>query len=153
MKKMNPEYVSEIARITNACNFFQLISMRIENLSWGKSELTISAGEKHLQPYGIVHGGICASIVDAACFWAVFTQLDEDNGLTTVDVRLNYLAPVVSGTLFGKGECIRLGKTIGLGQAGIYNEKGDMVAYGTSTVMTLPGFELKEGMPDVPKYL
>lgn len=153
MKKMNPAYVAQIARGVNACNYFQLISMRLEDLFWGKSRLTIATAEKHLQPYGIVHGGVCASIIDAACFWAAFTQAPEKAGLTTIDLKLNYLAPVVSGDLTAIGECMKIGRTIGLGNASVYNADGDMVAHGASTLMVLPGFELEGGSPTVPKYL
>jgi len=153
MKKLNPEYVKQIAQVVNACNYFQLLSMRIEDLSWGESKLIIATQEKHLQPYGIVHGGVCASIIDAACFWAVFTQIPGRAGLTTVDLKLNYLAPVISGDLVAKGECIKLGKTMGLGTATVYNSKGDIVAHGASTVMVLPNFDLEGGSPSIPKYL
>jgi uncharacterized protein (TIGR00369 family) len=153
MKQMNPAYIAQVMLATNACNFFQLMSMRIETLSWGKSELTIATGEKHLQPFGIAHGGVCASIIDAACFWAVFTEVPEDTGLTTVDLKLNYLAPVITSKLFGKGECIKLGRTMGLGKAEIYNSDGNIVAFGSSTVMVLPGMELAGGMPLVPKFI
>ena len=153
MKKLNPEYVEKIMAVTNACNFFQLMRMQFEKLSWGEAEILVSAGEKHLQPYGIVHGGVCASIIDAACFWAVFSQAPEDAGITTVDLKLNYLAPVVSGVLHARGACIKLGKTMGLGSATVYRDDGSMVAHGTSTVMLLPGMELAGGMPKVPKYI
>ncbi len=153
MKTINPEFTARIARVVNSSNFFQLMSMRLENMTWGKSELTISAREKHLQPYGIVHGGVCASLIDAACFWAVFTQAAEGAGLTTVDLKLNYLAPIVSGELHGTGQCVRLGKTIGLGSAEVRNGNGDLVAHGASTVMVLPGFDLEGGAPSVAKYL
>ena len=153
MKTINPEYVEQIARAVNACNYFQLLSMRLEDLSWGESTLAIATHEKHLQPYGIVHGGVCASIIDAACFWAVFTQAPEAAGLTTVDLKLNYLAPVVSSDLTARGQCVKLGRTMGLGTATVYSADGGIVAHGASTVMVLPGFELEGGSPAVPKYI
>jgi len=72
--------------------------------------------EKHLQAFGYVHGGVFASIVDTAAFWAVFCKLDENVGITSVDLKLNYLAPVQKGKLIARGRCIKLGKTLGLGK-------------------------------------
>lgn len=153
MRELNPDFVSELIETINACNFFQLLSMRLEALCWGASELTVAAREKHLQPYGIVHGGVCASLIDAACFWAVFSQAPEDSGLTTVDLKLNYLAPVISGELRAEGECIKLGRQIGLATARVKNEKGELVAHGASTLMVLQGHQLQSGSPATAKYL
>ncbi len=153
MKKLNPDYISELMAAINACNFFQLLSMRLEALSWGSSVLTVAAREKHLQPYGIVHGGVCASLIDAACFWAVFSQAPEDSGLTTVDLKLNYLAPVISGELRAEGECIKLGKQIGLASARVKNSKGELVAHGVSTLMVLQEHSLQSGSPAILKYI
>jgi len=153
MKKLNPEFVNELMAAVNACNFFQLLSMRLENLAWGTSELTIAAQEKHLQPYGIVHGGVCAALIDAACFWAAFTQAPEHSGLTTVDLKLNYLEPIVSGDLFATGECVKLGKRLGLASARVKNTEGNLVAHGASTLMVLSGHELQSASPLAAKYL
>jgi uncharacterized protein (TIGR00369 family) len=109
--------------------------------------------EKHLQAFGYVHGGVFASIVDTAAFWAVFCKLDENVGITSVDLKLNYLAPVQKGKLIARGRCIKLGKTLGLGEAEITSSEGKLIAQGTSTLIILPGFGLA-GSPSLPpKFL
>lgn len=140
MPTLNPEYVRYVADTANGCPFFSLLSMKIVTLEIGRAVLEIDLAEKHLQPFGVVHGGAFSSIIDAAAFWAVFPEVDETSGMTSVDLKLNYLAPATSGKLIAEGRRIKLGKTLGLGDAKVTDEAGKILAHGTSTLMVMPGF-------------
>ncbi|MFW6082212.1 MAG: PaaI family thioesterase, partial [Desulfosalsimonas sp.] len=103
-----------------------------------------------LQPYGIVHGGVLATLIDTATFWAAFMRLDKDAGLVNVDLKLNYLKPVQSGQLKASGRTLRPGKTISYAEASVFDQAGDLAAHGTSTLMVLPG----KGLPlNIPKFI
>ena len=97
--RLNPKYKEAISRVVNQSPYFSLISMEIKDLEWGTSVLEVQLEEKHLQPFGYVHGGAIASVMDAAAFWAVFPQVQDGMGLTTVEIKVNYLAPVQKGRL------------------------------------------------------
>ncbi|MGQ9654977.1 MAG: PaaI family thioesterase, partial [Thermodesulfobacteriota bacterium] len=88
---LNPDYAEALRRVVNRCPYFTLLSMEIQELQWGTSLVGLDLREKHLQPFGRVHGGVIASVVDAAVFWAVFTEIEDGKGLTTAEVKLNYL--------------------------------------------------------------
>lgn len=147
--QLNPKYTEAIASLVNECPYFSLLSMKIRDLQWGTSLLEVQLEEKHLQPFGMVHGGAIASVVDAAAFWAVFPQVEKGMGLTTVEMKLNYLAPVKEGKLVAEGRCIRIGKTLALGEAQVRDEKGNLVAHGTATMMVLSSLPLlgSENLP------
>jgi uncharacterized protein (TIGR00369 family) len=153
MRTLNPDYVNAVAGVANASPYFRLLSMEIRSLGWGESLLEIRVQEKHLQPFGIVHGGVCSSLVDAAAFWAVYSQLQPGQGMTTVDLKLNFLAPSSAGRLIARGRCLRLGKTLGLGEASVEDERGNLLAHGTSTTMILGNLNIQgeSGLP--PKFL
>jgi uncharacterized protein (TIGR00369 family) len=143
MKKINPEYVEAVKKGVNASPYFSLLSMKILDFGDGKSHLEIeTARDKHLQPFGAVHGGVFASIIDAAAFWSVYPEADEDVGMTTVDLKVNYLAPSFGSKLVARGRCIKLGKTLGLAEAEVTDGTGKMLAHGTSTLIVLPGIAL-----------
>jgi len=147
--KLNPRYVEAVAKVVNQSPYFSLLSMEIRDLQWGTSLLEIQLAEKHLQPFGFVHGGAMASIMDAATFWAVFPQIEKGLGLTTVEIKVNFLAPAQKGKLVAKGRCIRLGKTLALGDAEIRNSEGGLVAHGTATMMVVPDLKIpgQENLP------
>jgi uncharacterized protein (TIGR00369 family) len=153
MKKPNPEYIKRVNQLANRCPFFELLSMKIIDVGPGFSVLEIELAQKHLQPFGFVHGGVYASIVDAAAFWSVFYKIeDQDTGATTVDLKLNYLAPAASGKLIAKGRQIKLGKTLGYAEAEVVAESGKILAHGTSTLILLPGKGLTSDPPLPSKF-
>ena len=153
MKRINPDYVEAAKNIVNSCPYFTLLSMEIRELGWGESRLEIMVREKHLQPFGMVHGGVFSSLVDAAAFWAVYTQVPQDVGMTTVELKLNYLAPLAAGRMIATGKGIRVGRTLCLGEASIKNEKGLLLAHGTSTMMILKELQIKGPRELPPKFL
>jgi uncharacterized protein (TIGR00369 family) len=153
VKKVNPAYLEAVAKMVSECPFFTLISMHITNLDWGESRLEMIVEEKHFQPYGMVHGGVFASVVDAAAFWAVYPQIDDDFGITTVELKLNYLAPASSGSLIAKGKSIKVGKSICLAEASVENETGKLLAHGTETMMVLKDLKIQGHEELPPKFL
>jgi uncharacterized protein (TIGR00369 family) len=82
--------------------------------------------------------------MDAAAYWAVFPQVENGMGLTTVEIKVNFLAPAQKGRLVAKGRCIRLGKTLALGDTEIRNNEGGLVAHGTATMMVVPDLKMPE---------
>jgi len=153
MRNLNPEYVEAVEKYVNTCPFFSLLSMQIRGLSWGESQLEILVQEKHLQPFGMVHGGVFASLIDAAAFWAVYTQVPDELGMTTVELKLNYLAPLSTGRMLARGKSLRVGKTLCLGEASILNEEGTLLAHGTSTMMILKDLKIQGVTQGPSKYL
>ncbi len=154
MKTFNPDYIKRISEIVSTSPYFQLLSMKLVDVGVGCSSLEIDLTQKHLQPFGKVHGGVFSSIIDAAAFWAVYPGIeDQTAGLTTVDLKLNYLAPAASGKLIARGRQIKLGRTLGYAEAEVLDETGKILAHGTSTVIIMPGKALEADPPLPPKFI
>lgn len=153
MRKINPQYVEAACLLADASPYFQLLNMKLRTFDIGTSVVEILLEQRHLQPFGVVHGGVFATIIDAAAFWAVYPEVDEHVGMTSVDLKLNYLAPAVTGKLIAYGKRIRLGKTLGLGEATVTDENGKMLAHGTSTLMVLPALAFVHKDPLPVKFL
>lgn len=149
MKEINPDYVKTVIGLANACPFFRLLSMSIRELSRSRALLDAELSQKHLQAFGFVHGGVFASIIDTAAYWAAHFHLEEDMGVTSVDLKVNYLAPAVAGRIAARGVMIKMGRTLGLGEAEITDQAGRILAHGTSTLMVVPGYSLA-GNPELP---
>ena len=153
MKQLNPDWVKATLTTVNSCPYFLLQSMTITKLSFGQARLEIGLQRKHLQPFGLVHGGVFSTLIDAAGWWAAYSELDEGLGMTTVEMKLNYLAPATEGFLVGFGRTIKLGRNLGLAETRIENEDGRLLAHGTVTVMTLPDLQM-QGQDSAPaKFL
>jgi len=145
--KPNPAYVKAIQDSVHTSPYPALIGLTIEALDFDSCRIDLELAERHMQPFGIVHGGVLATLIDSATFWAAFMRLPEDAGLVNVDLKLNYLKAVVRGHLRTEGRCLRAGRQISYTVASVFDAAGELVAHGTSTMMALPGKGLKLPMP------
>jgi uncharacterized protein (TIGR00369 family) len=71
----------------------------------------------------------------------------DDDGLATVDLKLNYLAPARVEALRCTGTLIKAGKTLSYAEAEVRGADDRLIAHGTSTLMRLPGLGVKLGIP------
>lgn len=145
---ISPQYRERLFTLIDDVPFLRHMGIRITDLSWRSAAFEMTAAEFRLQPYGVVHGGNIATLIDTATFWACFlsTGGDED-GLTTVDLKLNYLAPARVEALRCTGTMIKAGKKIAYAEASVHTADDRLIAHGTSTLMRLPGLGLKLGIP------
>jgi len=140
----NPEYIRELIEVVNASPFPDHMSMRLSEVALDKAVLELKTDRCHLQPFGNVHGGVLATMIDTATFWAAFMRIPEESGLVNIDLKLNYLKPVKDGVLLiAEGCAIHSGNLISYAEATVYNESRQTVAHGTSTLVTLQGKGLK----------
>lgn len=152
MAALNPDYVEAIKKMLLKAPFFNLIGMELEELKPGRCLFRLKTAERHLQPFGVIHGGVLASILDAACFWSVFSKLEQDISLTTTDLKINYLAPAPAGVVLEvSGESIKLGRTLCLAQAEAKESgTGKLIGFATSTLMIMNNLG-KSGLFDLPR--
>ena len=135
MTRLNPEWVEFVLPVVNVSPYFSNQKMKVTNLKYGESFLEVNIKRRHLQAYGSVHGGVCAALIDACGWWAVYTQVEENTNAATAEMKLNYLSGVKEGKLIAHGRCLKLGKKLGLAEASIKNEAGKLIAHGMVTVV------------------
>lgn len=143
LPNLNPEYIRELIEAVDASPYPDHMSMRITEIALDRAVIEIKTAPCHLQAFGIVHGGVLATLIDTATFWAAYMRIPEECGQVNIDLKLNYLKAVEAGVLIAKGAAIHSGKSISYAEATVYNGSGQRVAHGTSTLMTLKGKGLK----------
>jgi uncharacterized protein (TIGR00369 family) len=141
MKKLNPEHLEAILDLINKSPYFKLLSMKATKLDFGYARVEVDLDTKHLNPFGGLHGGVYASIIDTAAYWAVYCDLGEDVGLVTLDLKVDNLSTAKDGKLIVEGRKIKVGRSICLSEATITDEKGKLLAYGTSKQMVTEGLQ------------
>jgi uncharacterized protein (TIGR00369 family) len=146
MPTLNPEYHQRLLHSVNTSAYPSHLGFRLAEITDGGCRVELDVLPQHFQPFGIVHGGVLATLLDTATFWAGFYVLPEDAGLVNVDLKLNYLKAVMNGRLVATGKCLRAGRQLSYTEASVTDEKGELVAHGTSTLMALPGKGLKLGV-------
>ena len=145
---LNPLYRERLFALIDGAPFVRHMGMRITGLAWGGATFELTPAEFRLQPFGVVHGGNIATLIDSATFWACFLSMgSDDDGLASVDLKLNYLAPARMEALRSTGTLIKAGKRLSYAEADVRTGDGRLVAHGTSTLMRLPGQGVKLGIP------
>jgi uncharacterized protein (TIGR00369 family) len=147
MLRPNPDYIKELITIVKESPYPSHMFMELSEIELDKSVISLELAPCHMQPFGIVHGGVLATMIDTATFWAAFLSLPEGDGLVNVDLKLNYLKPAMEGRLTAYGTCIQAGKSISYSEARLVDESGKIIVHGTSTLMALPGKGLQLSVP------
>ena len=147
-RTFNPAYRERLFALIDGAPFVRHMGMRITDLTWGRAAFEMVPAEYRLQPFGVVHGGNIATLIDTATFWACYLSMgSDDDGLATVDLKLNYLAPARVEPLRCTGTLIKAGKTLSYAEAEVRGGDDRLLAHGTSTLMRLPGLGVKLGIP------
>ncbi len=139
MAQLNEAYIEKLIEMVNTSPFPSHLRMKLDTISLDQATVKLETAQCHLQPFGIVHGGVMATLIDTATFWSVFLRLPEDAGLVNIDLKLNYLKSIASGVMAAEGRCIRAGRSINYAEASVKDSEGNLIAHGTSTLMVLPG--------------
>ncbi|MCK5563547.1 PaaI family thioesterase, partial [Candidatus Bathyarchaeota archaeon] len=89
--------------------------------------------EKHLQFLKTVHGGAIGSLADSAAAWATIGSAGLKAAPVTVEMKINFLAPVKSGRLTAEARIVHKGNKISLSDVEVKDDKGRLVAKGLVT--------------------
>lgn len=91
-------------------------------------------------PLGTIHGGWTATILDSAMACAVHSTLKPGEGYTTVEMKLNYVRPILpgSGLLRCEGKVIHRGASIATSEGRLVDGRGRLLAHGSETCMIFP---------------
>lgn len=137
MKTLNPEHIDVLLKFANASPFASLLGMKTIELCIDSCRMEMIVEEKHLNPYGGIHGGVYESLIDSATYWAAYGQLDEADGLTTIDLKADLLGTVTKGTLIVTSKAVKVGRTVCLSEATITDQSGKLLCHGTSKLLVI----------------
>lgn len=117
----------------------KLIGFRMVEAEEGRVVFELDVGPQHASPLGTLHGGVICDVADAALGCAHATLLQDGETFTTLELKINFMKPVWEGKLTAVGTVVKAGRTIGLTECRVTDGGGSLVAFATSTCMTLRG--------------
>jgi uncharacterized protein (TIGR00369 family) len=86
----------------------------------------------------VLHGGVTATLADAAVGIALTRHFGGSRPLTTVELKINYFRPVQEGKVFARAHLVRVGSTICVGRADLSDTNGNLIGTALVTYMLLP---------------
>ena len=91
----------------------------------------IRIGPQHLQPYGLVHGGVHAGLIETlASVGAALQVLPQGRSAVGLENTTSFLRAVRQGTLCGTARPLTRGKTTQVWQVEVKDERGRLVSIG-----------------------
>jgi uncharacterized protein (TIGR00369 family) len=117
----------------------RLIGFNVISVAPGEAVVEFEATEAHANPMGTLHGGILCDIADAAMGIAYASNLGDGESFTTLELKINFLKPVWKARLLATGRVVKQGRTVGLVECDVTDDKGSLVARASSTCLTLRG--------------
>lgn len=117
--------------------FGKLPGIELAHASEGSFIMTLEPNEVRYNPMGCVHGGILSTLRDSVVSAAVHTALPAGKGYLTIEIKVNFLRPVLqaSGEIIGEGKLVHLGGQIATAEGRITDTKGRLCATGTATCL------------------
>ena len=117
--------------------FAKHLDMRVADPDDGSSAVTMPINPSHLQQAGRVQGGIVAALADYAFFRAVKPLLKPGEATTTIEIKINFLAPAERGELIATAKIISSGRRLIVGEMEVKDQDGTLIAQGLGTYMVI----------------
>lgn len=101
-------------------------------------EAEIEVGPQHLQPYGLVHGGVYAGMIETLCSTgAALVALGRGQTAVGQENSTSFLRAVRGGTLRGRAEPLSTGRRSQVWETRIRDDDGHLVAVGRVRLLCL----------------
>jgi uncharacterized protein (TIGR00369 family) len=116
-----------------------LMQFRPIEVEPGKVVFECTPSDAHYNPIGMVHGGLVCTVLDTATGCAAHSTLPAGVGYTSVEIKVNYLRPVLAdtGVLIATGQVIKGGNRVIFAEGNVTTSAGDLVATASSTLLVV----------------
>lgn len=119
-KSANPDYAARIQRELGAQGVTPLLDIVIDHQEPGRVTLSMPITPKIVQQYQVVHGGMVTVIADSASGLAGISLLAPEDGVLSIEFKINLLGPGRGERMIARGEVIKTGRTVIVAKADVY---------------------------------
>lgn len=92
----------------------------------------------HLNPNGVVHGGVIFTIVDTAMASACTGVLESGKTCASIEIHLRFLRPVTQGEMIVEANILKMGRRVIQLEAGVRNSAGNLLASASGSFAVVP---------------
>jgi uncharacterized protein (TIGR00369 family) len=114
------------------------LGARVAEAEPGRVVLELEAGPQHRHGGGVVQGGVITQIADAAMGMSLGTLQEDGLWNTTIELKINFLRPVVEGRLRAVGRVIEMKQSLFFSEADVLDDRGRLIARASSTCLPVP---------------
>ena len=132
------EFVQGLAQGTLPLNMMaEALDYDITEAKNGRVVVTANPKEIHLNPWGTVHGGLAATMLDSCMGLAIQSTLDKSIGSTTLEFKISFVRPITpeTGSIRAEGTVISRGRRVGTAEGRVIDRDGRLLVHGTTTCL------------------
>jgi acyl-CoA thioesterase len=134
-----PDQLAAYARRFHLENpWAKFFNVRIEDMGPGHARLVLPFRAEYTHGLRVVQGGVITSVADAAIAHAIMPMLEPGQACTTVELKINFLAPVTKEDMVAEARVVRKGRQIVLGEADVRSPEGRHFARALATYLIIP---------------
>jgi uncharacterized protein (TIGR00369 family) len=106
----------------------------------GRVAITLQPSGAHLNPWGTVHGGLTATLLDSCMGLAIQSILDKGIGSTTLEFKISLIRAITleTGQIRAEGMVLNCGRRVGTAEGRVTDARGRLLAHGTTTCLIFP---------------
>ena len=142
LEPRDPRYRERVHESFARQNFMELIGARLLSVAPGSVEIELPLRPELEQQHGYAHAGAAWSIADSAAGYASQSLMAADEGVLTVELKINLLAPAKGERLIARGRVERAGRRLIVARSDVYAVEGGAethVAIALGSFMTVGG--------------
>src|SRR3954449_4128469 len=127
-----------------------LTELEMTEGSRGHSSFSMPASPWFANTSGLIPAGMLATIGDAALGSVVHSSVEAGQGMTTAELSMSFLRPVVpreGSTVTGSGQLIHRGRSMGISEAFLFDDQDQLISHGTTRCTVFPPVD---PIPDAP---
>lgn len=119
----DPYFKQKIIQRLSGQHFMHLMGFDLVDIQAGVVIGEMALGQKHLQQYGFVHGGVTATILDITMGFAAYTLMPVGKGVVTATISVDYLNPGDGEKIIAVGEVEKPGSKMVFTTGHVFVEK------------------------------
>lgn len=113
--------------------FADLVGAERRAMDDGQARFELTVRPEHMNPHGVVHGGVVYTLVDYAMGGALTSRLAPGERCATLEIKINYLAPVTAGRLAAEARVVERTGRVGVLDAHVRDDAGRLIALAMGT--------------------
>ncbi|MDY7042216.1 MAG: PaaI family thioesterase [Chloroflexota bacterium] len=140
---MHTERIEELLRMFNeTARIARHLGMTLSFTDEANAVIDLPYNPNLDHALGGIHGGVYATMLDSAGWFAAAAAHDEPCWIATSEVSIHFLEPAEHASLRAVGRLLKRGKRQDVAEMHLYDGQGRLIGHGTGTFVVLPNVPL-----------
>jgi uncharacterized protein (TIGR00369 family) len=135
--EIDPQKLERARNAFASVPYARFLGLQLGDIRQGEVSIHLDIRDELKQNQGVVHGGAIASLIDTASAFAVLTQIDPDERVTTTDLTIHYLRPAIGGRLVATARVIRGGRRLFVLAVDVHDDMAALIATAVTTYIKI----------------